>query len=55
MKILNGRYGAYISYKKQNYKIPKGSDPKSLTLEECLTIVKETEPSKPLRSGRKKK
>ena len=55
LKILNGRYGAYISYKKQNYKIPKGKNPKELTLDECLTIVKETEPSKPGRSGRKKK
>ena len=55
MKILNGRYGAYISYKKQNYKIPKSKDPKELTLEECLSIVKETEPSKPGRTSRKKK
>jgi DNA topoisomerase-1 len=55
MKILNGRYGAYISYKKRNYKIPKGKDPKELTLEDCLSIVKETEPSKPGRTSRKKK
>lgn len=55
MKLLNGRFGAYISYKKQNYKIPKSRDPKELTLEDCLTIVKETEPSKPGRSTRKKK
>jgi DNA topoisomerase-1 len=55
MKLLNGRYGAYISYKKQNYKIPKSKDPKELTLEDCLTIVKETEPSKPGRTSRKKK
>ena len=55
MKILNGRYGAYISYKKQNYKIPKSKDPKELTLEDCLVIVKETEPSKPGRTSRKKK
>jgi DNA topoisomerase-1 len=55
MKLLNGRYGAYISYKKQNYKIPKSKDPKELTLEDCLVIVKETEPSKPGRSSRKKK
>lgn len=55
MKVLNGRYGAYISYKKQNYKIPKTADPKELTLSDCLTIVKETEPSKPGRTIRKKK
>jgi DNA topoisomerase-1 len=55
MKILNGRYGPYISFKKQNYKIAKSRDPKELTLEDCLTIVKETEPSKPGRTIRKKK
>ena len=55
MKILNGRYGADISYKKQNYKISKSKDPKELTLQDCLSIVKETEPSKPGRNSRKKK
>jgi DNA topoisomerase-1 len=55
MKILNGRYGVYISYKKQNFKIPKSKDPTELTLEECLSIVKETEPSKPGRTLRRKK
>ena len=53
MKIMNGRYGAYISYKKQIYKIPKSKDPNELTLQDCLSIVKETEPSKPGRSSRK--
>jgi DNA topoisomerase I len=46
IKILNGRYGPYISYDKKNYKIPKGSDPAALTLEDCRKIIKETEPSK---------
>ena len=45
IKILNGRYGPYISFNKNNYKIPKGSDPASLTLEDCRKIIKETEPS----------
>ncbi len=55
VKILNGRYGAYISYKKQNYKIPKSKDPKELSLQDCLSIVEITEPSKPARKSRKKK
>jgi DNA topoisomerase I len=45
LKILNGRFGVYISYDRQNYKIPKGKDPKELTIEECLKIIKETNPS----------
>jgi DNA topoisomerase-1 len=39
LKVLNGRYGPYIVYKKQNVKIPKGKDAESLTLEECREIV----------------
>ncbi|MGM9804319.1 MAG: type I DNA topoisomerase [Muribaculaceae bacterium] len=39
MQVLNGRYGAYICYKKQNYKIPKGTDVATLTLEDCRAIV----------------
>ncbi len=46
IQVLNGRYGAYIACNKENYKIPKGKDPKSLTLEDCKTIMAETQPSK---------
>ncbi len=56
LEILNGRYGAYISYKKKNYKIPKDSDPASLTVETCLQIIKESEnkPATPKRTKGKK-
>ena len=46
IQVLNGRYGAYISFNKENYKIPKGKDPKALTLSDCKTIISETQPSK---------
>jgi DNA topoisomerase-1 len=46
IQILNGRYGAYIASNKENYKIPKGKDPKTLTLEDCKSIIAETPPSK---------
>jgi DNA topoisomerase-1 len=53
IQVLNGRYGPYISYNKENYKIPKGKDPKSLTLDDCLEIFsKQTSTSK---SKKKKK
>jgi DNA topoisomerase-1 len=39
LKVLNGRYGPYISYKKQNYKIPKKQDPMALTREDCLALI----------------
>jgi len=44
--ILNGRYGTYLNFKKQNFKIPKGTDPHSLSLEACRTIILNTQPSK---------
>ena len=39
IKVLNGRWGPYISYQKNNYKIPKTTDPASLSLEDCLELV----------------
>ena len=48
LQILKGRFGPYISYKKENYKIPKDiTDPKELSLEDCQKIIAEagTKPS----------
>ncbi|MBQ8806893.1 MAG: type I DNA topoisomerase [Bacteroidaceae bacterium] len=40
LEVLNGRYGPYISYKGANYRLPKSvSDPKSLTVEQCMDII----------------
>jgi len=38
VKIVNGMYGPYIQIGKRNVKIPKGTEPGSLTLEECLAL-----------------
>ncbi len=57
VKVLNGRFGPYISIEKENYKIPKGTIPASLDLAACLEIAKNSTPSgkkKPLaRKGKK--
>ncbi len=37
--VLNGRFGPYFTFEKRNYKIPKGTDPKSLTLEDCKELI----------------
>jgi len=42
LQILNGRWGPYISYKKENYKIPKKQDPAALTLDNCMRIISES-------------
>jgi DNA topoisomerase I len=39
IQVLNGRYGPYITDKARNAKIPKDKEPKSLTLEECKTML----------------
>ena len=54
VQILNGRFGPYIKAGKKNVKIPKGKEPKDLTLEECLTLA-ENAPERHGRFGAKKK
>ncbi len=44
--VLNGRYGPYIKKGKKNHKIPKDVDPKTLTLEDCLKLIEESETQK---------
>ena len=41
MKILNGRWGPYISFGKSNVKIPKGTDVADLTYEKCKALCDE--------------
>jgi DNA topoisomerase-1 len=52
IKVLNGRYGPYITDGKKNGKVPKDRDPKSLTLEECQAIIAAA-PERKGRWGRK--
>jgi DNA topoisomerase-1 len=42
IKVLNGRFGAYISAGNKNVKIPKGKVPAELTLEECIALAEAT-------------
>jgi DNA topoisomerase I len=53
--ILNGRYGPYLVIKKQNFKIPKNIEPKSLTLEDCYKIADDPDNKPKKRYYRKKK
>lgn len=56
VKILNGRWGPYIEYGKQNIKIPKGKEAADLTFEEIKKLAEaaEKEPKKKGRFSRKK-
>ena len=58
LEVLNGPYGAYIAYKKKNYKLPKTvKEPAELTVEECMAIIEEAAnaPKKPRRKATAKK
>ena len=39
IEIKAGRFGPYIKHGGKNYKIPKKTDPKTLTAEDCMQII----------------
>jgi DNA topoisomerase-1 len=41
VQVLNGRWGPYFVIGKNNYKLPKDTDAKAITLVECLALAKE--------------
>ncbi|MDE7116918.1 MAG: type I DNA topoisomerase [Muribaculaceae bacterium] len=61
LEVLNGRFGPYIAYKKEgarkavNYKIPKCTDPASLSFEEVKEIMEKQDaaPAKKPRTRKK--
>ena len=50
IQVINGTYGPYIKHAGGNYKIPKGTDPATLTEDKCKEIIAASEPT-----GRKKR
>lgn len=48
-----GRYGAYLSYRNENFRLPKGTDPLNITIEEAWNIIVEAGTKKT--RGKKKK
>ena len=38
--VMDGRYGPYVKYKRVNATIPKDKDPKDVTLEEAVELIK---------------
>ncbi len=61
IEILNGRYGPYFTYlpegakKKINYKIPKGTDPLALTLDDVLKLIEQQDAAPKKRASAKGK
>ena len=57
LEVMNGRYGPYLVYKKQNYKLPKSMYDRAedLTYEECMEVISNAQnPSAPKATRRKK-
>jgi len=54
VKVLNGRFGPYVTDGKKNAKIPKDTDPKSITHEEAKKLLAEV-PAAKKRFARRKK
>lgn len=53
VKVLKGRWGPYIAVGKENVKIPKGTEPGDLSLEDCLTLAaSQAEKPAPKKGGR---
>jgi DNA topoisomerase-1 len=53
IKVLNGRYGPYITDGKRNARIPKDTDPKTISLDICRELLAAA-PPRGSRFGRKK-
>jgi DNA topoisomerase I len=54
IQILNGRFGPYIYKDGNNYRIPKTTDPQTLTLDDCLKLIA-TQGEKPAKKTGSKK
>ncbi len=55
LKVMNGRYGPYITNGTDNFKIPKDMVANKLTYQECLKIMQENAPTAKKRIVRRKK
>ena len=53
VKILNGRFGPYITDGTKNAKVPKDTDPKTITHEQALEILKAAPAKNTRRPGRR--
>jgi DNA topoisomerase-1 len=55
IKVLNGRYGPYIAHDGKNYKIPKGTEPATLTAEACQALIESQKDKAGARPAAKKR
>lgn len=54
LSIRTGRFGPYLKYKTDNYKLPKDVAPTSMSYDDCMKLIAET-PAKTARKGAARK
>ena len=54
IRVLNGRYGPYVTDGKKNARIPKDTEPESITLEDAKKLLEAAPASRRGKRGRKK-
>jgi DNA topoisomerase I len=53
VRVLDGRYGPYVTDGSVNATIPRGTDPKSVSLQEAVELLREREARGPAKRARK--
>jgi DNA topoisomerase-1 len=53
IKVMAGRYGPYVTDGTTNATLPKGSDPKSIALDEAVRLIDERAAKGPPKKGRR--
>lgn len=43
IQVIQGRFGPYIKREKDNFKLPKGADPKTISLADVIAAIEEQE------------
>jgi DNA topoisomerase-1 len=54
LKVMDGRYGPYVTDGATNATLPKGTDPQALTLEAAAQLIDEKAAKGPVKKGRRK-
>ena len=55
VKVLNGRFGPYVTDGKKNAKVPKDTDPKTVTLEQAKELLAAAPQRKTRRAASRRK
>ena len=55
IRLLDGRFGPYVTDGNTNASLPRGTDPDSVDLERAVELIREREARGPTKRGRKKK